>query len=72
MIGAIIGDIAGSVYEFDNTGTEDFELITDSCFFTDDTVMTVATVDCILNNGDFAAYYKNYFRKYPDRGYQCE
>ncbi len=69
MLGAIIGDIAGSVYEFDNTGAEDFELITDSCFFTDDTVLTVATADCILNNGDFAATYKNYFRKYPGRGY---
>jgi ADP-ribosylglycohydrolase len=69
MIGAIIGDIAGSIFEFNNTNSEDFELITGSSFFTDDSVMTVATADCILNNGDFAVYYKNYFRKYPDRGY---
>jgi len=69
MIGAIIGDIAGSIYEFDNKGTEDFELITEKSFFTDDTVMTTATADCILNNGDFAVYYRDYFRKYPGRGY---
>ncbi|MBN1298832.1 MAG: ADP-ribosylglycohydrolase family protein [Actinobacteria bacterium] len=69
MIGAIIGDIAGSVYEFDNIKTEDFELITESSFFTDDTVLTVATADCILNNGNFAAYYRDYFKRYPGRGY---
>lgn len=69
MIGAIIGDIAGSVYEFDNTAEVDFELLPQSSFFTDDTVLTVATAECILKNGDFALYYKNYFRKYPGRGY---
>ncbi len=69
MIGAIIGDIAGSVYEFDNTVEVDFELLPQSSFFTDDTVLTVATAECILKKGDFALYYKNYFRKYPGRGY---
>ncbi|MBM3699684.1 MAG: ADP-ribosylglycohydrolase family protein [Actinobacteria bacterium] len=69
MLGAIIGDIGGSIYEFDNIKTEDFELMPDNSFFTDDTVMTVATADCILNKGDFATYYKNYYKKYPGRGY---
>ena len=40
MLGAIIGDIAGSVYEFNNIKSEDFPLLEDRCFFTDDSVMT--------------------------------
>lgn len=42
MIGAIIGDIAGSIYEFDNHRSKEFSLFGDKCFFTDDTVMTLA------------------------------
>ena len=40
MLGAIIGDIVGSVYEWDNIKTKDFHLFSHKCFFTDDTVMT--------------------------------
>lgn len=40
MIGAIIGDIAGSVYERHSIITKDFPLFGEDCFFTDDTVMT--------------------------------
>ena len=42
MIGAIVGDIVGSIYEFDNIKTKDFELFDQDCIFTDDTVMTIA------------------------------
>ena len=42
MIGAIVGDIVGSIYEFDNIKTKDFELFDTNCIFTDDTVMTIA------------------------------
>lgn len=42
MLGAIIGDIVGSIYEFDNIRTKNFQLFSSRCFFTDDTVMTVA------------------------------
>ncbi len=42
MIGAIIGDIVGSIYEFDNHRSKEFPLFGDKCFFTDDTVMTLA------------------------------
>ena len=42
MLGAIVGDIVGSVYEWDNIKTKDFPLFRDDCFFTDDTVMTCA------------------------------
>lgn len=48
MYGAIIGDIIGSVYEFNNIKTKDFPLFTSSNRFTDDTVMTVAVADAVL------------------------
>ena len=48
MLGAIIGDIVGSVYEWNNIKTKDFPLFTDQCFFTDDTVMTIAVADAIM------------------------
>lgn len=48
MLGAIIGDIVGSVYEWNNIKTKDFELFKPSCFFTDDTVMTIAVAKALL------------------------
>ena len=48
MIGAIIGDIAGSRFEFDNYRAKDFELFSEKCFFTDDTVMTLAIAKALL------------------------
>ena len=48
MIGAIIGDIVGSRFEFDNVDTEDFELLTEDCCFSDDSVMTMAIAEAIL------------------------
>ena len=51
MIGAIIGDIVGSVYEFDNYRAKDFQpFFHQKAFFTDDTVCTVAVADALLNN----------------------
>ena len=51
MLGAIIGDIVGSIYEFDNIKTKEFDFFTDEKFFTDDTVMTIAIADAIMNGG---------------------
>lgn len=51
MIGAIIGDIAGSRFEFDNILHKDFELLHEDCFFTDDTVMTCAVAESIMRCG---------------------
>lgn len=48
MLGAIIGDTVGSVYEWHNIKTKDFPLFRDDCFFTDDTVMTIATADALM------------------------
>ncbi len=69
IIGAIAGDVFGSVYEWDNIKTTDFDLFSENCKFTDDSVLTVAVADCILNNKDFAKTMWEYGRKYPDRGY---
>lgn len=69
MLGAIMGDIVGSIYEFDNIKSKDFDLFDEGSFFTDDTVLTVATADCILHQGDYATYYKDYSLRYPGRGY---
>jgi ADP-ribosylglycohydrolase len=69
MLGAISGDVLGSIYEFNNIKTSDFVLLNNSCKYTDDTVLTVATADCLLKKGDFAKYYKKYFLDYPDKGY---
>lgn len=48
MIGAIIGDIVGSRFEFDNINTKDFEFWGEGCEFTDDTVMTIAVAEALL------------------------
>ena len=50
MIGAIIGDIVGSIYEFDNIKTKDFPFFGERCEFTDDTVLTVAVADWLLDS----------------------
>ena len=71
MIGAIAGDIIGSVYEFRNWkgGINDFPLFTEKSTFTDDTVLSVATADCIMNDLDFTTTYQKYAREYRGRGY---
>ena len=52
MFGAILGDIIGSPFEFDRGGkTKNFELFTDGCGFTDDTLMTAAVADALLAVG---------------------
>ena len=47
MIGCIIGDIVGSIYEFRNIKTKDFELFVEGCKYTDDSVLTISEF-CIL------------------------
>ena len=53
MLGAMIGDIAGSKYEFNNTFDYDFEMFGEGCDFTDDTICTVAIADAILNGRSY-------------------
>ena len=72
MLGAIVGDIVGSIYERNNIHTKDFPLFQDSCRFTDDTVMTCAVAEALLNGGEkdnFIDAMKQYGRMYPFAGY---
>ncbi len=69
MLGAIAGDIIGSVYEWHNIKTTEFELFSSGCRFTDDTVLTVALADAILSGADYAEKMKEYFHRYPNAGY---
>lgn len=80
MIGAILGDIIGSPYEFDRGDkTKDFPLFSKGSMFTDDTVMTVAIADALLNTGRDAsdecikqgiiASIRAYGARYPHAGY---
>ena len=77
MLGAIIGDIVGSRFEFNNHRSKDFELFSDDCFVTDDSIMTLAVAMAIIaceddweQLGDNAVMYMHKIgRKYPDCGY---
>lgn len=69
MLGAIIGDIVGSVYEFNNNRSVDFPFFANDCFFTDDTVLTVATADVLMKGANYGETYRNYALAYPGRGY---
>lgn len=69
MIGAIAGDIIGSVYENLRTKRKDFRLFTPVSTFTDDTVLTVAVADAILSGTDYGETIKAYARRHPMRGY---
>ena len=61
MLGAIIGDIAGSKYEFNNVRTEEFELMGTGCDYTDDTVCTVAVAEAAMTDQDYANYTGTHF-----------
>jgi ADP-ribosylglycohydrolase len=69
MIGAIAGDIIGSVYEAHNIRTTDFPLFREDSHFTDDTVLTVALADSILHDESYVSKLKTYYRNYPFVGY---
>ena len=70
MLGCVIGDVAGSVYEFANIKSKQFSLFAEKAFFTDDTVMSVAVAECLLNgNHDYEASFRQWGKKYPRAGY---
>ncbi len=80
MLGAIIGDIVGSRFEFDRGNkSKIFKLFTNDCYFTDDTVMTVAVAEALLDAGrdadektikeNLIKSMKKWGQKYPDAGY---
>ncbi|HAT4226412.1 restriction endonuclease subunit M [Clostridium perfringens] len=77
MLGAVIGDIVGSRFEWNNIKTKEFEFLTYKCFFTDDTVMSLAIAKAIMESKkDYSDLSKNTVkymqeigRRYPDSGY---
>ncbi len=69
MLGAIAGDIIGSVYEAAPMKSEDFPLFVRGCCFTDDTVLSVAIADAILSGAPYADKLREYYRYYSHAGY---
>lgn len=69
MLGAMIGDIVGSVYEWNNTKTTDFKLFKTECTFTDDTVLTAATAKALMTELSYTEVYQDFARRYEGRGY---
>lgn len=74
MLGAIIGDIVGSTREWNNIKTEDFELVPRGSRFTDDTVMTLAVAQWLIedsshNPDSLIRIMQDLGRKYPNAGY---
>ncbi len=69
MIGAIAGDIIGSVYEHRPIKTKDFELFDDRSTFTDDTVLTVACAEAILSGAPYIDAVRRFGRRHPHAGY---
>ena len=63
MLGAIIGDYVGSIYEMNNIRSTDFPFFSDACTLTDDTMMTIAIAEALLTDRDYA----NSFRKTQER-----
>jgi len=69
MLGAIAGDIIGSVYEVQPIKTTEFPLFSRTSEFTDDSVLTIAVADAILHGDHYAQKFKDYFNWYPYAGY---
>ncbi|MCR5661174.1 MAG: ADP-ribosylglycohydrolase family protein [bacterium] len=77
MIGAIVGDIVGSRFEWHNIKTKKFDFFTQDCFFTDDSIMSLAVCDALMKcQGDYSNLgaqtvksMQEIGRPYPDSGY---
>jgi ADP-ribosylglycohydrolase len=72
MYGAILGDICGSIYEWNNVVTdtpENIQLLNPKCYFTDDSILTVAIGEAILTNNDYKTSLLTWSKKYPNQGY---
>lgn len=69
MLGAICGDVIGSVHEWAGTKTKDFSLLVPESTFTDDSVLTIAIAEWILTGQDLVDLLHAYAHTYPGRGY---
>lgn len=70
MLGAIFGDMVGSIYEFNNIKTTQFELLGKRSTFTDDSILTIAVADWLLegnlNKDSLIETLKRYVEKFPN------
>ena len=70
MYGAIVGDLAGSIYEYEQLKkvhrVKMINLIEDNAFYSDDTILTIAILDAILNNKDYDYYLRKYIQEYSE------
>lgn len=69
MLGAILGDIVGSVHEGAGTKHRDFPLFVAGSTYTDDTVLSVAVADALLNGSDYVTLFNAYYHRYPSAGF---
>ena len=74
MLGAIAGDIIGSIYEGNNIKTTDFLLLNPGCTWTDDTVLTLAVAEVIMKGGAghptaYVERFHDWYEAYPDAGF---
>lgn len=65
MLGAILGDIVGSTYEFSNTRDYNFEMFPEGSNYTDDSVLTIAVADAVLHGKDYGKSIYEWAKKYP-------
>ena len=69
MLGAIAGDIIGSVYEWNAVKHKQFELFSERAAPTDDSILTLAVADALMGDRDYARSLREYARAYPNAGY---
>ena len=69
MLGALVGDIVGSVFERTPHKSKKFEFINEKSRFTDDSVLTIATADALLHGSGYTSAFKSWGRAYPKAGY---
>lgn len=71
MLGAIIGDLAGSIYEFEQVKQHKNivikNIIEENSFFSDDTILTMAIADSIINQNDYGEKLKEYALNYENK-----
>jgi ADP-ribosylglycohydrolase len=69
MIGAVAGDIIGSIYEWNGVKSKEFPLFSKGCRFTDDSVLTIALADAIMSSQSYEPLVREYYHRYPHVGY---
>lgn len=69
ILGAVVGDVVGSIYEGNPTKSPDFDIVDNRARFTDDTVLTLATAAAILHGEPYERHYRRSARRYPNAGY---